>query len=136
MVKYQFTIYGAPRTKKNSQVLARPGKGRPIPLPSKAWKKWLDTCEVYAPPGVALPDALTGRPLNCAARFFLQRRTGDAVGYYQGLADLLEKKGLVENDKWIVTWRGTDLYYDKRQPRVEVELTELHRELYLKTNPV
>ena len=62
-------------------------------------------------------------PHNIAAVFYRDANRGDAVGYYQGLADLLEKFGIVSNDKWLVSWDGSRLRKDKLNPRVEVELT-------------
>lgn len=50
---------------------------------------------------------------------------GDLVGYLQGLADLLEKRGVVANDKWIQSWDGSRLAKDKANPRVELTLTPL-----------
>jgi hypothetical protein len=64
-------------------------------------------------------------PVNCAALFYRDADRGDAVGFYQGLADLLEKGGVVSNDKWIVTWDGARLCKDASRPRVELTLTKV-----------
>lgn len=64
------------------------------------------------------------RPMNCAATFYRDRTTGDAVGYYQGLADLLEKRGIIRNDSQIVSWDGSRLAKDAENPRTEIVLTE------------
>jgi hypothetical protein len=45
------------------------------------------------------------------------------VGYYQGLADLLESRGILANDKHIVSWDGSRLLKDAARPRVELILT-------------
>ena len=63
------------------------------------------------------------RPVNCAALFYRDALRGDAVGFYQGLADVLEKAGIVENDKFIVSWDGSRLRKDAARPRVELVLT-------------
>ena len=47
MSEIRFTVYGAPRTKKNSNVLARAGR-RHVVLPSRAWTKWCDTATIMA----------------------------------------------------------------------------------------
>ncbi len=41
----------------------------------------------------------------------------------EGLADILEAAGIVEDDKWIVSWDGSRLEVDHKRPRVEVELS-------------
>lgn len=124
----KLTITGPPRTKKNHGTIVRAG-GRPRLIPSRAWTKWWKAARII--------DAETQRdtywgwgknsaidyPVNCAAVFYRDRNQGDAVGYYQGLADLLEKRGVVVNDKYIVSWDGSRLDIDRKNPRVEVELT-------------
>ena len=120
----KLTIYGAPRTKKNHGYVAVAG-GRKFHMPSKAWQKWEKTAEVFYGGHRLGPHAWPypiDSPVNCCAFFYRDRNTGDAVGYYQGLADLLQKRGIVANDKWIVSWDGSRLRKDKDNPRVEVEL--------------
>lgn len=63
--------------------------------------------------------------LNCAAIFYRDANRGDAVGYYQGLADALESAGVLSDDKWIMQWDGTRLAKDAKRPRIEVTLTAL-----------
>lgn len=65
------------------------------------------------------------QPLNCAAIFYRDANRGDAVGYYQWLADALESAGVLSNDKWIVQWDGSRLAKDAKRPRIEVTLTAL-----------
>lgn len=119
----RLTIAGIPRTKKNSQRVV-PRGGRHIPLPSKAWADWaadaVPKIEAWAQRVKLAPLAY---PLNCAAVFYRDALRGDAVGFYQGLADLLEKAGIVEDDKWIVSWDGSRLRKDASRPRVELVLT-------------
>jgi len=116
------TLYGIPRTKKNSGRIVPRGK-RHIILPSEAWETW---CKAVAP---VLRSTLNSyglqpiaQPVNCRALFFRDAERGDAVGFYQGLADLLEHAGAVVNDKWIVTWDGSRLLKDAKRPRVELVL--------------
>ena len=117
-------IPGIPRTKKNSGRIVPRGR-RHIILPSEAWKEW---CAAVAPQLEvwALRNRLQpiASPVNCAAIFYRDADRGDAVGFYQGLADVLEKSGIVENDKFIVSWDGSRLRKDAARPRVEVVMTE------------
>jgi hypothetical protein len=64
-------------------------------------------------------------PYNCAAIFYRDANRGDAVGYYQGLADVLEKAQVITNDKFITQWDGSRLLVDRENPRVELVLTEV-----------
>jgi len=116
-------IDGPARTKKNHGEVVRV-RGRQVHLPSRAWRAW----RAAALPGLRLTAQRALReplavPLNCAALFYRDRLTGDAVGYYQGLADLLQEAGIVADDKWIVSWDGSRLLKDADQPRVLVVLS-------------
>lgn len=117
----RFTIVGmAPRTKKNHQRIMHRADGTPFIGQSKqhdAWAKGVFLIPRPAP----LPDI----PWNCRALIFRDADRGDAVGYYQAIADLLQKFGVVSDDKWIKAWDGTRLRKDRVNPRVEVELTPL-----------
>lgn len=109
-----------PRTKKNhGQIITV--RGRPMMLPSPEYRAWEAGCgrasifDRTAPP-------ITW-PVNCAAQIFRHANIGDAVGYYQAIADVLEVLGVVENDRLIVSWDGTRMLKDAADPRVEVLLT-------------
>lgn len=110
------TILGAPRTKKNHGSVIQRGKRR-YHIPSAAWTKW-----VHAAGVVPVGLGCIKRDVNCRALFYRDALRGDAVGYYQGLADFLENRGLVLNDKLIVSWDGSRLLLDRENPRVEVTL--------------
>jgi hypothetical protein len=121
----RFTLYGKPRTKKNSGRIVPRGR-RHVILPSEAWQEW---CDAVAPKLRALLASI-GRvpidyPVNCAALFYRDADRGDAVGFYQGLADLLEHGRAVVDDKYIVSWDGSRLLKDSARPRVELVLTPI-----------
>lgn len=128
-MEYKITIYGAPRTKKNHGEVYVNTAGR-FHMPSKAWRRWLANADLRWTDGSApifvwkncaiLPD----QAVNCRALFYRDARRGDAVGYYQGLADLLEKKRVLQDDAQIVTWWGSRMLLDKSNPRVELVLQE------------
>lgn len=127
---YRFTIFGAPRTKKTHNEVVRV-RGRPVVMPSKQWRRWLRSAKLK------LPDLFVTirQNVNCRALFYRDASRGDAVGYYQGLADFLERygqikrdgrvlrAGLIYSDQQIVSWDGSRLLVDRERPRVEVELT-------------
>ena len=98
-----FVLPVTPRTKKNSRVHAKV-RGRTVPLPSEAYKKMARDVSAWAQEKV-----VKGRWacwldlqqfLNCEATFYRDANRGDAVGYYQALADALESAGVLrhEND--------------------------------------
>lgn len=121
----QFTVWGAPRTKKTSNQVVTRGGVRV--LPSKAWTRWVKTAPILRGTNrdepvrqvLGVPD----KPYNIAATFYRDARRGDAVGYYQGLADLLEKRRVISDDKFFVSWDGSRLEIDRENPRVVVRLT-------------
>jgi hypothetical protein len=117
----RLVIYGAPRTKKNSNRLVTAG-GRQRVLPSAAWKGWAASARLEYQAKL-FPLRGVAYPVNCCALFYRDAERGDAVGYYQGLADLLESRGILANDKHIVSWDGSRLLKDAARPRVELILT-------------
>lgn len=122
---WHFTVWGKPQTKKTSNEIAMV-KGKIRVFPNPKWRKWAKDAPMT---GLrfqgSAPLRAKGTRLNCRAHFYRDANRGDAVGYYQGLADLLEKRGIVFNDSQIVSWDGSRLFVDKDQPRVEVTLEEV-----------
>jgi len=120
--EHRLVIYGQPATKKTSNRIVRHGNRVRI-IPSLQHERWFQ---------MAMPQAMTQRVLhgdmitqrvNVAAKFYRLAKRGDAVGFYQALADLLERAGVVENDRLCVSWEGSKLLVDKHEPRIEVVLT-------------
>ena len=121
----RFTLCGAPRTKKNHGKIWRVGT-RTVIKPAEAWLAWRDEMlSVWGVNGLRVEIAF---PVNVRALFYRDAQRGDAVGYYQGLADVLEALGVVVDDKWIVSWDGSRLRKDAINPRVEVEVTRANPE--------
>jgi hypothetical protein len=142
MSTYSFTIYGAPRTKKNHGIHLANGHH----LPNPAWVTWVKTARVHPPldpmlmylhqhwrklsaakrAGQKRPDAVLppGRKWRVCAVFFRDRATGDLDNFIVGLGDLLQDHGIIDNDKHIVSWDGSRLGKDARNPRVELTFIE------------
>ena len=121
------TIPGPPRTKKTSNKIWMVGN-RKVVKPSDAWLEWRDAVMAWwlqqpASFGVRVVEATRGVDMNCAAIFYRDARRGDATGYYQGLADVLEDCGIIPNDRFLTQWDGSRLAVDKQNPRVVVTLT-------------
>ena len=121
-------LMAPPRTKKNSGQFVSIGKGekkRTIILPSKAYREWEK--QVLGEAKKQAGSLAIDYPVNARVIFYRERATGDAVGYYQAIADVLQKAGVLKDDRYIVSWDGSRLAKDAVKPRVEVELTEALR---------
>lgn len=125
-----FTITGTPRTKKNHGQMvpgvSKAGKAFTRIVPSEAYRKW----HREAKPQLQVLKLVGGivaidTPMNVAAIFYRDAETGDAVGYYQGLADALQDAQIITDDKWIVQWDGSRIKKDALNPRIEVTITPL-----------
>lgn len=123
--QWRFIIQGAPRTKKNSNIVTTKGK-HPRVLPSAAFSKWNRIAQMEL---ARVRAKYTGFPIaveiNVRALFYRDAERGDAVGYYQALADALQEGGILIDDKYAVSWDGSRLLVDKENPRVEVQITEV-----------
>ena len=111
-----------PRTKKNHGQIIHV-KGRPVMMPSPEYRAWESGCKRAAVYDRTAPAI--AHEVNCCALIYREVRTGDAVGYYQAIADTLEHLGIVQNDRLIVSWDGTRMLKDPDNPRVEVTLTAI-----------
>jgi len=126
-MEFTFTIPGAPRTKKNHSRIVWAGN-RPRLIPSAAHEEWYNAAlweikrALRLHDFVALPIACD---VNVQATFYRDRNIGDANGYYQALADLLEKACVLKNDRQIVSWDGSRLKKDAENPRIEVSIQEV-----------
>ena len=126
-----FVLPVTPRTKKNHGSVIKRGE-RKFHIPSEAYttmeSQVVEWVRQNVKPGVASTlyacQPIT-QPLNCAATFYRDANRGDAVGYYQGLADALESAGVLSDDKWITQWDGSRMRKDAKRPRIEVTLTAL-----------
>lgn len=121
------TIRGIPRTKKTSNRIFRAGKtGRLRVMPSEAHQDWFEHAKFQLVRWMrhAIRHPFTSE-VNVCALFYRAANVGDAVGYYQALADLLERAGLLANDRQIVSWDGSRLHKDATNPRIEVEIRTL-----------
>lgn len=121
---YELVIYGMPRTKKTSDVFGHDGAGRFHKFPAKEWSAWAKQAPVkWVSERQLFPIRA---PVSCRALFYLNaRQHGDAHGYYQGLADFLQERKILHNDRLIRHWDGSRLLLDAARPRVEVFLERL-----------
>ena len=129
MIPLDFTLYGDPRTKKNSRQHMKvtnegTGKSYTMPLPSKQFKAYEADCL----------KQITGnyrrrihRPVNVKAVYYMQtRRAVDLVNLLEGTCDILRDAGVVEDDNRniIASHDGSRVFWDKKNPRVEITITD------------
>jgi Holliday junction resolvase RusA-like endonuclease len=115
-------IFGRPATKKNSPRVFARGK-RIVVLPSAASCDWTELAVMQL--RQQWQWAALERPVSLNAQIFRERRFGDLGNYLNAICDALETAGVVENDKWILSFDGSRLRHDRENPRVEIELSEL-----------
>lgn len=121
--KLKFTIYGNPKTKKNSsQIIINHRTGRPMLIPSKAYKQYEKDCGLQ----------LKGRgmkidyPVNLKAVYYRKdKRKCDLSNLHEALQDILVKYGVLADDNYTIveSHDGSRVEIDKENPRTEVEIT-------------
>ena len=130
---YKQIIYGNPITKKNSQRIitlrrwnphTRKYVHRSIILPSKQYEKYeKDALMMLFPPE---------NPINIRSNvkcvYYMEtKRRVDLNNLLEATCDILTKAGVLEDDKSTIVagHDGSRVFYDRNNPRVEIEITEL-----------
>lgn len=136
----RFTIFGPPRTKKNSSNIAKNrSTGQMFLAPDKAKAAWekmaVDTLRTQLRPTTTVVRKIKGRlvevpvqftgPVHVTALFYREKNLGDTCGFYQALGDALEKSGVLANDRQIEYFDGSRRLIDRKNPRVEVTVEAL-----------
>lgn len=144
MTVITFALTLQPRTKKTSNRIVRMGKSGQIRiLPSEEFEQFALECMFFRGQlhrEIDFPLPITG-PVAVKALFYRSGDYGDALGYEQALADVLQDEkwskakpgkapkkirdglGIILDDKQIRWWDGTRLLIG--EPRIEVEITIL-----------
>lgn len=123
----KIVIYGNPITKKNHgrivQKKLKGGKSIPIMLPSESYKKYEDAAKQYLPSLETPIDY----PINLKCSYYMEtKRKCDITNLLQATCDILVKYKIVEDDNYTIisSIDGTNVQYDKENPRVEIEITK------------
>ncbi len=115
----------APRTKKNSQQIIKI-RGRYMIIPSKAFRDFEKEALSYLP----FVDPFLS-PCNVKCEYYMPtRRKVDLVNLQEATLDILVKAGILidDNSNVVVSMDGSRVYYDKENPRTEIEITEVQNE--------
>ena len=118
-----FVIPLDPRTKKNSQQIVRI-KGFYKIIPSKAFKEYQDECCWYIP---KVKEPINYK-INLKCIYYLKtRRKCDLNNLLEATTDILVHYGFLEDDNYNIVFShdGSCVYYDKKNPRCEIEIKKL-----------
>ncbi len=119
----KFTIPLAPVTKKNSQrILINRKTGRPLIMPSAAYKDYEREAALFVPRGVTIKT-----PVNVKCVFYMPtRRKCDLTNLLEAIDDVLVTTGFLADDNFTVieSHDGSRVYYDKDNPRTEITITK------------
>lgn len=124
----RITIPGTPRTKKNSQIMV---KGRNLILPSRAFTEYQKFCiGTKKNPGWLMQwgNICFREPVQVTALYWFpdNRSKPDLVGLLQATSDILEKAGILENDRLIYSYDGSRIMgIDKINPRADITIMGL-----------
>ena len=120
MIKFNINI--APRTKKNSQQIIKI-KGHYAIMPSKLYKQFEKDCFHYMP-NIETIDY----PVNVKCTYYMPtRRKVDLNNLLEATTDVLVHYNVLKDDnsKIVVGHDGSRVYYDKYNPRTEIEISRI-----------
>lgn len=123
----KLTLYGDPRTKKNSARILRARSGAPFVAPSKAFEDYQTAClwQIRAPPA-----PLSAR-VNVRCIYYMKTaRRVDLANLIEATTDILVKARVLEDDnsKIVAAHDGSRVELDRKNPRVEIEIEEMETE--------
>ena len=115
-----------PKTKKNSQQIITI-KGRPMIIPSSAYKKYEKEALRY----MGSHDTPIDYPVNVECHFYMAtRRRVDLTNLLECADDVLVNAGVLadDNSNIIVSHDGSRVHYDKELPRTEIFISRVEEE--------
>lgn len=117
----KITLLGNPVTKKNhSQIVENGGKRRLIP--SQQYRAYEEKClwQITAPKRQMLAE-----PVELTCLYYMgTRRKVDLCNLLAATCDILVKAGVLadDNSQIVCSMDGSRVFYDKENPRVEIEI--------------
>jgi Holliday junction resolvase RusA-like endonuclease len=120
-------IPGRPVPKKNN-MMARCVNGKPLIIQSKNYREYEKMALL------SLAD-YQGPRFNCpvqvkASYWLADNRRPDLNNLMAATADILEKAGILKNDRDIVSWDGSRIMGVSPEPRTEIVITSIDNKLY------
>lgn len=128
-MKLTLTLWGAPRTKKNSQsIRCNPRTGRRFISPSEAYRAYEADC-LRQIPGKARQKI--DLPVNVRCVYYMPtRRRVDLTNLLEATDDILVRGGMLADDHCgiIAGHDGSRVRLDREAPRVEIEIVSMMEE--------
>ena len=119
----EITLYGDPRTKKNSmRAVGIRGRGVRL-LPSKAFAVYETDCLKQITGDMKLA---INQPVNVRCVYYMRtRRRVDLSNLIEATHDILVKAGVLadDNSNIVASVDGSRVMYDRENPRVEITIT-------------
>lgn len=123
----KFTLNVIPRTKKNSGRIVTSKHGRSFLLPSKLYQEFESDC-LPTLQRLKIQYGVIDYPVNVKCTFFMQtKRKVDLANLLNAVDDAFTTAGLLldDNRDIVAGHDGSRVFYDKTNPRIEVEITKL-----------
>lgn len=124
----KLTLYGRPITKKNSSRIIQ-CKGHPMLLPSKQYSQYEKDCIRQIQGSKKKRICI---PVNMQCVYYMPtKHRVDLVNLLEATCDILVKANVLEDDNSniIISHDGSRVLYDKDNPRVEIEIQEIVKEV-------
>ena len=118
------TLYGEPRTKKNSSRILNGRAGRPYVAPSKAFVDYEKSCLWQ----IKRPQKPVSARVNVRCVYYMQtHRKVDLANLIEATTDILVKARVLEDDnsQIVAAHDGSRVDYDKQNPRAEIWIEEM-----------
>lgn len=122
MILLNTTIKGQPRPKKNSMQFKRLRNGRTVLLQSDTYNVYKDIFTIQMR-SVWKNKEPINQPVNIKMIYYrADNRKVDLVNLQNGTLDLLTECGVIadDNTKIVASMDGSRVYYDKKEPRVDI----------------
>ena len=117
------TLPGRPITKKNSQkIIVNKHTKRPMIIQSDKYRQYERECLLHL--AQTVQKCYEG-PVALQAQYWMpdHKSWPDLIGLLQATSDILQKAGVIKNDKYIIGFDGSKIVgVDKQNPRVEIAL--------------
>ena len=120
----KLTLYGDPRTKKNSARILKGRSGGHFVAPSKAFVDYQESCLWQ----IKRPHSLVSARVNVRCIYYMKtRRKVDLANLIEATCDILVKAGVLadDNSQIVAGHDGSRVGYDKQNPRVEIRIEEM-----------
>lgn len=118
------TLYGEPRTKKNSARILRTRSGTLFVAPSKAFADYEESCLWQ----IRSPQRAVSARVNVRCVYYMStHRRVDLANLIEATTDILVKAGVLEDDnsRIVAAHDGSRVEYDKANPRAEIWIEEM-----------